>query len=721
MSLLKEALDYAKRGWPVILTYGLKNGVCTCSDGSKCQHPGKHAIPGCSQKDATTDPDIIDKWIIKTEKLCPNIGILTGTASGLIVLDIDVRHDGDESLRLIQESKGALPITLVAKTGGGGEHYYFKHPGNLFIRTSIGSIGPGIDVKADSGDGKLSGYVLAPPSVTSDVYEWRNKNLPIASPPDWLLNLIVFEEEERSARFEAAQEIVEGHRHDFLLSRAGKLRHDNWSYESILQALVSENKAKCRPPLDESEVERIAKDIIGYDSPLFRLDDIGNAKRLVYRFGAQLRHCWQQNTWYIWEGRYWSRDTIGQLQQFAKSTVEWMHEDASLKGGDVGPKLRKHAATSGRIDRIKAMIEVARSEQEICVNADDLDHYPLLLNCPNGTLDLETQKLRSHDPKSLITKITTTDYNENARSSLWETFLKETTNDDEELQLFLQRISGYALSGLTIEENIFFVHGPGGTGKSTYFETIKAVMGDAYCKTASFSTFLKSKNPGGNAARSDIARLAGARLVTAVETEEGKQFAADLLKISTGGDKIVTRNLYQSEFEFTPQYKIWLAANAKPRVRDDDSGIWRRLLLIPFYHVVQNQNKKLKETLKHSKKDREGVLAWAVKGFTDWQKFGWTVPSVVLKETKNYKSEMDSVNAWMEDCCQTAPGQYVILKALWESYDEWMQKQSHGIKESRIETTKAFAVELQKRGLIVEVKNINGRATKVFNGLAMIY
>ncbi len=732
MSLLKEALEYAGRGWPVLLCYGVKNGVCTCKKGATCESPGKHPIEGFSQKSATTDGDLLDKWFSlidakagasgSTQGGSTNLAILTGATSGIFVLDIDPRNGGDVRLTELEEENEKLPFTLTADTGGGGCHLYFRYPDSQLITTSSRILGNGIDVKATSKSDKLAGYVLVPPSVTRGPYAWRNKSIPIAVPPSWLTDLLILNEETEGTRFEGLVEIAEGQRHDYLLSKAGKLHHDGFSAETVLQALRTENAAKCKPPLSEEEVKTIASGVVRYASPTFYLNDVGNAKRLVFKYGKDLKHCWQKKTWYVWEGRYWAPDDRGTVVRMAKSTVDWMHEDALLKGGDLGTALRKHASQSGRADRIGAMVEMARSEEAVAVRADQLDNHPMLLNCPNGLLDLSDATLRRHDQGLLITKISPTNYDPAAKSELWEKFLKETTNEDEELQTFLQRISGYALSGLTTEEAIFFVYGPGGTGKSTYFETFKAVLGDNYCKTASFSTFLKNKNAGGGGgARSDIARLPGARLVTAVETEEGKAFAADLLKVSTGGDKITTRDLYQSEFEFLPQYKIWLAANSKPRVRDDDSGIWRRLLLIPFYHIVHNPNKKLKDILRTSQRDREGILAWAVRGFLDWQRYGWTVPTTVLKETKAYKDEMDTLNAWLDDCCSRLDNGQATAKSLWDSYEDWMRKQPSTVRDGKIDTLKTFSAEMQKKGFPTAVIDQGGKPTKIFKGIALSY
>ena len=730
MSLSQSlALEYVKKGWAVVLLHGITTeGYCTCSRGKNCDKnmQGKHPLVGI--KGATIDPGTVVAWFEKHPD--SNIGITTGKPNKFIVLDVDPRNGGEESLQKMQQEFGELPVTLSVRTGGGGRHFYFRHPGegNL-VRTGNAFLGAGLDIKGDSKEGGAGGYVVAPPSkhASGNSYEWFDKDTPLADIPAWLLDLIsckgiaaVVEE----LISEKAEIVPEGHRHDYIASRAGKLHQANFSPEAILSAVSAENENKCKPPLAAEEVQNIVVDISKYEYKRFRLDDVGNGKRFVSQFGNRVIHCFTTETWYLWDGRYWAKDSCGQIYQYAKQVVETIHSEAATKSGDLASALASHARRSGGALRIKNMIEMSRTESRVAVRVGQLDSNRILLNCGNGTLNLESGVLKNHSPRDLITKITEVAYVPEAKSELWESFLNDTTESDAELLDFIQKVAGYSFSGLTEEENIFFIYGPGGTGKTTYIEAVKGVLGDAYCRTAAFSTFLKAGNIAPNAPRSDIARLAGARLVTAIEMAKGRQLAEDLLKAATGGDKLVTRGLYQSEFEFIPQYKLWLASNDKPRIREDDSGLWRRLLLVPFYHIVPPEkiDKKLKDKFRYDKHQKEAILAWAVEGFKKWRRDGLGYPKRVLEETKVYKSEMEPLTIWLEDCCVISDKQieYTSFKSLWNSYEEWLQKQRAEVKATRIETTKAFALSLKARGLESGMKFISGRQMKVYFGIQVL-
>lgn len=155
---------YAKNGWPVVpLHTPSGDGGCSCSRGKECPSPGKHPRTPNGFKDASTDSFQIGEWWEKWPDA--NIGIVTGAVSGLFVLDVDLRHGGDETLAQMERQYGALPRTAKVRTGGGW-HYYFRHPGG---EVRSGKLGPGIDLKADGG------YVVAPPSLhaSGQSYEWE--------------------------------------------------------------------------------------------------------------------------------------------------------------------------------------------------------------------------------------------------------------------------------------------------------------------------------------------------------------------------------------------------------------------------------------------------------------------------------------------------------------------------------------------------------------------
>ena len=272
------------------------------------------------------------------------------------------------------------------------------------------------------------------------------------------------------------------------------------------------------------------------------------------------------------------------MLRLAKDTVTSIYSEAAEAPDEkTRTELATWALRSEAVERIKAMLSLAESEPDIPVEPKCLDADPMLLNCDNGTVDLHTGKLREHRRQDLITKLALVIYDLDARSDLWDEFLSEATGGDDALVIFLQRAAGYSLTGDTSEEVLFFIHGPQAAGKSTFVEAIKTVLG-GYATTADFEAFLSRREVGGP--RNDIARLAGSRFVASIEVDEGKKLAEGLVKMLTGGDTVTARKLYQEAFEFRPTFKLWLAANHTPRVREDDEAMWRRILTVPFIHTV---------------------------------------------------------------------------------------------------------------------------------------
>jgi putative DNA primase/helicase len=273
-------------------------------------------------------------------------------------------------------------------------------------------------------------------------------------------------------------------------------------------------------------------------------------------------------------------------------------------------------------------------------------------------------------------------------------FLVDSTGGDEEMIAFLQRSAGYTLSGFTDEEKFFLVHGPEASGKSTFLEMLKAVLGD-YAQTADFETFVARNQVGG--ARNDIARLAGARFVASIEVDEGKRLAEGLVKTITGGDSICARFLYREAFEFRPQFKLWLACNHAPRISEGDGGMWRRILRVPFEHTVPESERdpKVKATLKNVDEAGPAILAWAVEGCLRWQMEGLNVPDGVTAATAQYRQEQDPLAEFLDDMCNVGDEDlFVPVTDLRKSYERWAS--DVGVKHTL--GAKAFNERLESRG-----------------------
>lgn len=298
------------------------------------------------------------------------------------------------------------------------------------------------------------------------------------------------------------------------------------------------------------------------------------------------------------------------------------------------------------------MVELAQSEPGIAVHHTALDSAPWLLNCRNGTIDLKTGTPHPHDRAQLLTKQIDVDYDPAAPAPRWARFIERITDGDPELATYMQRAAGYTLTGDVSEQCLFFCYGNGANGKSTYVETLAALLGNFWLKAP--TEMLMQQRSGGGGVPNDVARLPGARMVVAAEVSEGGRIDEAKVKDLTGGDTLIARFMRAEFFEFRPVFKLWLYGNHKPQIRGTDNGIWRRIRLIPFTATIPEAERDpaLAEKLRV---ELAGILAWAVRGCLAWQAEGLTAPVAVKAATDTYRAEMDAIGAFLLDSCTIAP------------------------------------------------------------------
>jgi len=319
---------------------------------------------------------------------------------------------------------------------------------------------------------------------------------------------------------------------------------------------------------------------------------------------------------------------------------------------------------------LAAMVTLAKSHPAIRITHVALDVDPMLLNCPNGTIDLRSGVMRDHDRADLLTKVTGAPYDGAARSELWERVLLESMGGDSELVAYFQRAAGYSCTGRTDEEKLFMPIGPTRGGKSTIIQAMIGALGD-YARTADIEAFLAQKNPGGP--KNEIARLAGSRLVASVEVEKGKRLAHGLVKTLTGGDVVTARFLFSEHFEFRPTFKIWIVANDAPVVADDDGAMWERIHRVPFPCTVppEKRDPKVKATLLDVAMSGAAVLAWMVAGAVQWQAKGLGTAAAVTEATTAYREDSDPLRGFVAEACMLDPSLRATRKALRGAYEAW--------------------------------------------------
>lgn len=696
------ALDYVHRGWSVIpLHTPNERGMCSCGR-PNCTSPGKHPVGELVKdglKGASKDPIQVARWWAQRPNA--NVGIVCGAVSGLVVLDVD-GPDGAESLEGLERELGALPETVEALTGK-GRHLYYRYPGGR-VKPSAGLLGRGLDVRGDDS------YVVGPGSLhhTGRRYEWEvthgPADLAIAQlPAAWVQRL----QQSKPRPTQGTTDMIpQGERNSRLAQMAGAMRRHGADFDAILAALLIANQKQCDPPLEETEVRQIAQSVARYEpAPLkvvkpaaagepleIRETDLGNARRLVRRYGNDLRYCHTWHKWLVWDGTRWAIDDVGAVERMAKATVHEIYNEAAAEQLDERRQaLVKHALRSESMAKISAMITLAASEPAIPIKPEALDIDPWLLNCSNGTVDLRTGAFKPHDRADLITRVIPIAYDPEAPCPKWEAFLEQIFDGNEDLIGFVQRAVGYSLTGVADERCMFILYGTGRNGKSTFIETIADMM-DAYAMQTEAETLLVKKDQA--AVNNDVARLRGARLVYTGESDDGRALAEGKIKRLTGQDTVSARFLYSETFDFKPVFKLWFATNHKPTIRGTDDGIWDRIRLIPFtVRIPDHKVRPRSELAAEFGAEMPGILAWAVRGCLEWKKHGLGMPEAVREATAGYRAEMDILAAFLDECCIVDKSMSATAKSLYTAYTVWCR--SNGEKE---QTQRWFGGRLSERG-----------------------
>lgn len=441
----------------------------------------------------------------------------------------------------------------------------------------------------------------------------------------------------------------------------------------------------------------------------YTFDDMGNAERFVDLFGENVRYCYTEKKWYFYNSMRWSVDNLGVILRMADKCVEAMKAEAKLylqadeeSGGDMAKAFEKHMKSSRSNKSKKAMLN--EIEHHLPILPIQMDRYKMALNTPSGIINLKNGDVKAHNPEYYFTKITSVDCAEAADCPRWLAFLDDIFAGDKDLIRYIQKAVGYSLTGSTAEQCAFFLYGTGRNGKSTFIDVIRDVFGDYAANIQPETIMVKSSQS--NAINSDIARLKGARLVTSVEPNEGVRLNEGLLKQLTGDDTVTARKLYSEEFEFKPEFKLWMATNHKPIIRGTDTGIWRRIHMIPFN--VQIPEDKVDKNLTHKlKAEMAGIFKWCIDGCLMWQREGLQMPAAVLKSVREYRREMDVISAFIEDKC-TLEGT-VQASMLYAAYASWADSNN----EYCMSNTK-FSTELAKR-----FEKIKGRNYNYFTGISI--
>jgi putative DNA primase/helicase len=410
------------------------------------------------------------------------------------------------------------------------------------------------------------------------------------------------------------------------------------------------------------------------------LSDEYLALKFAGKHADDLRYVDQWGKWFYWDQNVWREDT----SRIARDRIRAVCREVAA---GVPDKKNARRICSTMVDN--AVLTKASADRLLAATVRQWAD-PYLLNTPHGTVDLKALKVRKNRPIDHLTKMTAVSPDPVGSIDQWKKFLYRCADGDAAFVNYLQRLCGYMLTGCIDEHGMFFLHGFGANGKSTFVRTITGIL-DSYAVSTPIETFTlthQDRHP------TELARLFGARLVTSTETEEGRAWAESRLKQLTGGDTISARFMRQDFFDFRPQFKIMIMGNHKPSVRSVDEAIKRRLKLLPFTVTIPKSERD-PELVEKLKAEWPGILYWMICGYVEWRKLkSLAAPPAVIDATDSYLEAEDAIMAWISDWCERENNAWESSTALFAAWKTWAERNGEYVG-----TIRRFAQALERHGI----------------------
>lgn len=379
-STLNTALDLVEKGFHIIpLHTPQENDGCSC--GKSCGSQGKHPRISDWPNNATNNPNQVREWWRSWPEA--NIGIVCGELSNLVVLDVDPRHGGEDSLDELEERLGNFTQTTTIITGGGGNHFYYQYPGSGKIKNSNSKLGDGLDIKTDGG------YIVAPGSLhqSGQTYEWLTGLVEIKPFPEKLIQELnqppsKEKKKDRKHSLSSIDPIPEGTRNDTLFELGVLLRKKGANFIQIESELLDINAKRCTPPLDGSEVRLIAgsasrgpnssstnafSESTEYEYGLWDTE-FGNANEFVERYADEVCYDTDSACWLVWDKIRWKRDPKELIVTgYAKKMIEELYDEACE---DEDKEKKSHAKKSAKGTSLSSFLNLAKTDKRLKVTVE---------------------------------------------------------------------------------------------------------------------------------------------------------------------------------------------------------------------------------------------------------------------------------------------------------------------------------------------------------------
>lgn len=425
------------------------------------------------------------------------------------------------------------------------------------------------------------------------------------------------------------------------------------------------------PEIEEELLWKQSRPIVNLLEDVSRRTDNGNATAFITAFGHVVRYVPTWRKWLVWDGKRWRMDDDSSaVTDLARRFAYALWDELARIASGLGKQLSAVASfvrSTNQNHGIESMLSLARCDQRIVVQHDQLNANPYFLNALNGTIDLVTGALHPHSPQDHITQLARTKFDADADAVEWKKTITLIFDGDQELIRYCQQLLGYSVSGDIGEAILPICYGSGANGKSTVWNAIVELLGD-YGFVAPSKLLMGSSNEHAT----EVASLYQKRLVCIAEPEQNAKLREARVKELTGDATITARRMREDFWSFDRTHKFWMASNHLPQIQGGDEGIWRRVKLIPFT-VDLRQRIEPKPNFHKWLVENEGpgILNWLIEGFRDYRENGFIEPQTVKNATGGYREQSDQLGQFIADRCIIEPSACVSSNELYRQYEDW--------------------------------------------------
>lgn len=688
--LLRAALAYAERlGVPVFPAYGITDGRCECGN-AVCKSPGKHPRTEKGFKDASADVETIGEWWKRWPN--SNIGMPTGLASSLLVLDVDLPR-GEQNLLALMGSRGTIPLTALQTTGSGGEQYFFCYPTDAPIYNSAGSHGGIADNLDIRGEG---GYVILPPSmhVSGRPYKWNDSaridQVGANDAPEWLLTLIrktSSAPDQNGNGHHPLNGVPEGGRNDFLYRLARSLRSKRHRQEATILMVGAANQVECSPPLSGSEVQGIVAnaykqinraDFVPPKEPddkatiLSSSDSMASAKAWATKYAdkeaGRVVVRWDESFW-AWNGAHFASRTEEDQRAYL---WRFLSDEALMTNKDGDPVHPSARTVSDVIDALRAHINLSVDQvQPPCWLGERYADPRQVIATQNGLLELKSGELLPATPQFFTLSSIQCQYKPEAYPMEWEGFLQSIWPEEPAQIETLQEIFGYLLTLNTEQQKMFMIIGPSRSGKGTIGRVIQELLGaDTVARPvlSDFGYHFGLEKLIGK----PLAIISDARLDSSVS---GATLVERLLSIS-GEDGIDVARKFRGDWRGRLATRFVLLTNELPRIWDASTALPGRFIVLATRRSFLGQEDHM--IFERVKKELPGVLNWAVDGWRRLYDRGFfKQPDGVQEIIDEFHRLASPLRAFVEESCIADADSDMELSDLHRHYKTWCESQGN--------------------------------------------